>query len=73
MQAACLVRTGPDQRAQALRLVLDVYADEEVTRVLTTSFTSALRRPLTFHLGQAGLSFQSFQEIARLLKERLGE
>ena len=44
-----------------------------MTRVLTTSFTSVVRRPLTFHLAQAGLSFQCFQEIARLLSERLGE
>jgi hypothetical protein len=46
---------------------------EGVTRLLATSFTSALRRPLTFHLAQAGLSFQCFREIARLLRERLGE
>ena len=47
--------------------------DEGVTRLLATSFTSVLRRPLTFHLAQAGLSFQCFREIARLLRERLGE
>ena len=59
----CLVRTDPEKRAEILRLVLDVYADEAVTRVLATSFTSVFRRPLTFHLAQAGLSYQSFQEI----------
>lgn len=69
----CLLRTVPEKLAETLRLILDVYADEEVTRVLTTSFTSILRRPLAFHLGQAGLSFRSFREIARLLRERLGE
>jgi hypothetical protein len=71
--ATCLVRTVPEQLAETLQLILDVYADEGVTRVLTTSFTSVLRRPLTFHLGQAGLSFQRFREIARLLTGRLGE
>ena len=69
----CLVRTDPEQLAETLQLILDVYPDQAVTRLLTTSFTSVLRRPLTFHLAQAGLSFQSFREIARLLSKRLGE
>jgi serine/threonine protein kinase len=68
----CLVRTAPAERAGTLRLILDVYADEGVTRLLAASFTSVLRRPLPFHLGQAGLSFSSYREIARLLRERLG-
>ena len=63
----------PEKLAETLQLILDVYADEGVTRVLATSFTSVLRRPLTFHLAQAGLSFQCFREIARLLRERLSE
>ena len=67
----CLVRTVPEKRAGILRLIVDVYADEGVTRILATSFTSVLRRPLTFHLAQAGVSYQCFQEIARLLRERL--
>jgi hypothetical protein len=70
--ATCLLRTAPEKLAETLRLILDVYADEEVTRVLTTSFTSVRRRPLTFHLGQAPLSFQHFREIGRLLSERRG-
>ena len=37
------------------------------------SATGGVRRPLTFHLAQAGLSFQCFQEIARLLRNRLDE
>jgi hypothetical protein len=68
-----LVRTVPEKRAEILRLILDVYQDEGVSRLLATSFTSVLRRPLTFHLAQAGLSLQCFREIARLLRERLGE
>ena len=63
----CLLRTAPEEFAETLQLILDVYADEEVTRLLATSFTSVFRRPLTFHLAQAGLSFQCFREIARLL------
>ena len=69
----CLVRTVSEKRAETLQLILDGYADEEVTRLLAASFTSVLRRPLTFHLAQAGLSFQCFREIARLLRERFGE
>lgn len=69
----CLLRTVPEKLAETLQLILDVYADEEVIRVLITSFTSVWRRPLPLHLGQAGLSFQCFREIARLLRERLGK
>jgi lipopolysaccharide kinase (Kdo/WaaP) family protein len=68
----CLVRTSPEKRAETLELILDVYGDEAVTRVLGTSFTSVWQRPLPFHLAQAGLSLQCFREIARLLRERLG-
>lgn len=69
----CLARTGPGKLAETLQLILDAYADEGVTPFLAMSFTSVLRRPLTFHLAQAGLSFQCFREIARLLRDRLGE
>ena len=69
----CLVRTVSEKRAESLRLILDAYGDEGVTRLLVPSFTSVLRRPLAFHLAQAPLSFQCFREIARLLRERLGE
>jgi tRNA A-37 threonylcarbamoyl transferase component Bud32 len=69
----CLVRTGPKQFAGTLQLILDVYADEGVTRLLARSFTSVFRRALLFHLAQAGLSFRCFLEIARLLRVRLGE
>ena len=39
----CLVRTVPEQRTETLQLILDVYTDEGVTRVLTPSFTSSVR------------------------------
>jgi hypothetical protein len=70
--ATCLLRTAPSEFAETLDHILDAYADEEVARLLAASFTSAFQRPLTFHLGQAGLSFQDYQEIARLLRARLG-
>jgi hypothetical protein len=70
--ATCLLRGVVEELAGTLHLILDVYADEEVTRLVATGFTSALQRPLIFHLGQAGLSFQYFREIARLLRERIG-
>ena len=63
-----LVRTAPERRAETLQLILDVYADAEVTRLLAASFTSVFHRPLTFHLAQAGLSFQCFRAIDRLLR-----
>ena len=70
--ATCLLRTTPEQLAETLQLVLDRYPDEEITRLLPASFTAVFRRPLVFHLGQAGLSCRYFKEIARLLGERLG-
>ena len=69
----CLVRTVPEKVAETLQLILDAYPDEGVTRLLATNFTAVFRRPLTFHLAQAALSFQCFREIARMLRERLGE
>lgn len=67
----CLVRTAPEKLAETLELILDGYANQEVTKSLPMSFTSVLRRPLPFHLAQAGLSLQCFQEIARLVRDRI--
>jgi hypothetical protein len=69
--ATCLVRTEPGRLAETFQLILDVYADEDVTRLLDMRFSSVLRRPLAFHLAQAGLSIRYFREIARLLSARL--
>jgi tRNA A-37 threonylcarbamoyl transferase component Bud32 len=64
----CLIRTAPEQHAETLRIILEAYAGgERVTSHLNASFASILRRPLTFHLAQAALSFRSFRELARLL------
>ena len=59
----------PGNRGGTLELILDVYADEDVTRVLATSFTSVWQRSLTLHLLQAPLSFECFCELGRLLCE----
>jgi hypothetical protein len=68
----CLLRTAPEQHAEMLVFILNVHADNEVTRVLATSFASVWRRSLTFHLAQAAVSFECFVEIGRLLRKRLG-
>jgi tRNA A-37 threonylcarbamoyl transferase component Bud32 len=68
----CLIRTVPEKRAGTLQLILDAYADEDVTRVLAMSFTSVWRRSLSFHLAQAALPFQSFREVGRWLQQRTG-
>jgi len=67
----CVIRTVPEHYAEIVNLVLDEYADDEVTRVLATNFTSIWRRALTFHLAQAGLSFQSFRQMAAELRSRV--
>src|SRR5688572_8728868 len=69
----CLIRTAPERLAGTLRLILDGYADEGVTRLLAANFSSILRRALTFHLAQAGLSLRCYRAIAGALRERLGE
>ena len=68
----CLVRTLPERRAETLQNVLDAYGDDDVVRILGTSFTSVLQRPLAFHLAQAPMSLQSFREIDRLIRDRRG-
>lgn len=69
----CLIRTVPGKWTETLHLILDTYADENVTRLLRTNFASVWQRPLPFHLAQARLSLHRFQEIAPLLRARFGE
>ena len=64
----CLVRTAPEKRVETVELVLGVYADEDVTRILATSFSSVWRRSLPLHLLQAPLSFQCFCELGQWLR-----
>lgn len=61
----CLLRTAPERRATTVQRILDVYADEDVARVVALNFASVWRRALTFHLAQAGLSFNCYRELAR--------
>ena len=68
--ATCLVRTSQAKFAETLQLILEGYGDEQMTRLLAPSFTSVWRRPLPFHLGQAGLSFEAFRQVAGLLRAR---
>jgi hypothetical protein len=68
--ATSLLRTIPEEVAETLDRILDAYGDDAATPLLAASFTSVLRRPLTFHLGQAPLSFRRFRDVARLLRER---
>jgi hypothetical protein len=71
--ATCLLRTAPGKLAGTLHAILDVYADEDITRLVAASFTSGFQRPLIFHLGQGPLSYRCYREIDRLLRERLDE
>jgi hypothetical protein len=68
LTATCLVRTAPHRRAATLQHILDVYHDNEVARAMASSFSSVYRRPLSFHLAQARLSFEGFNEIGLLLR-----
>jgi len=65
---SCLVRTASEKRVGTVELVLDVYADKDVTLVLAASFRSVWRRSLTLHLLQAPLSFHCFCELGQLLR-----
>ncbi len=59
----CLIRTVREKHAETLALILRVYGDDAVTRVLAASFESVWRRSLAFHLAQAPLPFQDFRKI----------
>ena len=65
--ATCLVRVAPDKLADTLERVLDAYGDDTVVPLLAKSYSSILRRPLPFHLGQAPLPFERFRKIGSLL------
>jgi hypothetical protein len=65
----CLDRSSDAEFAETLEHILDFYDDERVSSLLV-DFTAVLQRPLTLHLGQAGLSFRRFRAIAQLMRER---
>jgi hypothetical protein len=66
----CIVRTLPAKRAEVLDLILDRYADEEISRLVASNFVSVWRRPLPFHLGQASLSLECFRTIDGCFRDR---
>jgi len=68
--STCYIRTAPAGRVETLQFILDSYADEDVSLAVTESFSAVWRRSLAFHLAQAAMSFQGFQEVGRLLRER---
>ena len=68
----CLLRSDSGKSAETLKLILDAYADQSITRYLAMSFSSVWRRSLAFHLAQAGLSFERFCEIGRLMRAPMG-
>ena len=68
---SCAIRTGPENRARTLESILDVYGDGEVTRVVAASFTTVWRRSLPLHLLQAAMSYRSFRDMGRLLRQRV--
>ena len=70
--STCLVRTSPDERSAALRVLLDAYGDSFVTRHLADAFGSVVTRPLAFHLGQAPMPLRLYREIAHLLRACVG-
>jgi hypothetical protein len=72
LMASCLVRTPPGRFEETIDLIVRAYGDEGVTRAVAAAFDSVWRRSLAYHLAQAALSFESFQEIGRLLRERTG-
>jgi tRNA A-37 threonylcarbamoyl transferase component Bud32 len=63
--ATCLLRTPPEKFAETVQRVTHGYGDDEIAHLAAMSFTSVLRRPLAFHLGQAALSFQAFLKVSR--------
>jgi hypothetical protein len=68
---SCAIRTVPEERAGMLESILDVYADEEVTRLLAASFNTVWHRSLPLHLLQGAISYRCFRDMGRMLRERV--
>lgn len=65
-----LLRTSSDDLDGMLAVILERYADAEVTRHLATNLASVWGRPLSFHLGQAGLSFRNYRALQQALRRQ---
>lgn len=70
--STCLLRTRDRDLAATLRLMLDSYADDRITRLVAAQFSARPHRTLIFHLGQAPLSHGAYRNIRRLLQELTG-
>ena len=70
--ATSLHRTALPRYERVIRLVMDAYSDVRIAASVLDAFDSPLHRPLSFHLGQAPLSFHQHRAIASLLRERVG-
>ena len=66
----CVVRSAPAKLPETVQLILRGYADDDVTRHVAASFAAIVRRPLAFHLAQAGLSFGCYREIGQHVSTR---
>ena len=69
--ATCLLRIHPDHFGPTVHRILDAYADEDVARLVAASFRSVWQRSLVFHLGQAGMTFERYREIDRMVRARV--
>jgi hypothetical protein len=70
--ATCVLRSQRSDFASIIDCILTSYANNSVLPHVTASFSSTTQRALAFHLGQAPLSYDTFQEVGRLLHQRLG-
>jgi len=61
----CLLRTNRDKVPAAARFILGCYPDAGVKRALAEHFPPVWRRSLTFHLGQAPLTFREYRSLQR--------
>jgi len=63
--ATCLLRSTPGTFSGTLQLVLGGYAGIGVKRIVREHCASVWHRALTFHLGQAPLSFGAYRALQR--------
>lgn len=70
--ATVVLRTPQEEVIEMLQLIVDTYPQPDVTRLLPTHFAPVLKRPLVYHLGQAGLSLEDYREIGCLLRVHVG-
>ena len=70
--ATTVLRVTSAEITEVINLILDTYADDDVTPFLVHSFSAHPQRARPFHLGQAPLSFDTYRTIARALATRTG-